>query len=340
MLQKFKSTFSEQIIELDGCSSDELMLLAAAAASRLGWEARHVGRQRSEFRVDAVFASWGERVTISRIEGEEGRLLARSELADRKTLWDYGKNKENLEKLAATIPLVDRDRKDNPSELVALAFSDDEETGGEGKEAGGEDKEAGKGCSFLSLLVSREGYVATPLLLDTNVAWFVGMLVWGVCHLEPWTVAAIKWGANYAPLTLTGDWWRAAASNFVHHGFFHLLLNMVALPLIGIFVETAFGGRKVVAGYVLTGLFSALAYLAVHPTGLGAGASGPIYGLCGMFLAWLVCNRELDWTDRTMFSLGMVAVLFFGLLQGLNDAHVSTAAHLGGLASGLLLGLA
>ena len=39
-------------------------------------------------------------------------------------------------------------------------------------------------------------------------------------------------------VTVRGQWWRLLSCCFVHHGIFHLLMNMVALYMIGSVVES------------------------------------------------------------------------------------------------------
>lgn len=103
-----------------------------------------------------------------------------------------------------------------------------------------------------------------------------------------------KWGADFGPLTLTGDWWRTITCNFIHIGVIHVLMNMYALLYIGIFLEQLIGGRRLISAYFLTGLFSALASLAMHPETISAGASGSIFGLYGIFLSYLVFHHRIE----------------------------------------------
>ena len=133
-------------------------------------------------------------------------------------------------------------------------------------------------ASLRSILTIRKGNMATPLLVYINIALFVVMSICGVSLLAPTGISIIKWGADFGPLTLTGDWWRTITCNFIHIGVIHVLMNMYALLYIGIFLEQLIGGRRLISAYFLTGLFSALASLAMHPESISAGASGSIFG--------------------------------------------------------------
>lgn len=39
----------------------------------------------------------------------------------------------------------------------------------------------------------------------------------------------MKWGADYGPLTLHGQWWRMIVSTFLHFGIIHIGFNMFVL---------------------------------------------------------------------------------------------------------------
>lgn len=94
--------------------------------------------------------------------------------------------------------------------------------------------ESEKESSFIHFFIPRKGFIATPVLIDINILVFILMAATGAGILEPSTLALLNWGADFGPLTLTGDWWRAVTCNFVHIGAFHLLMNMYAFIYIGI----------------------------------------------------------------------------------------------------------
>ncbi|MDY3068245.1 MAG: rhomboid family intramembrane serine protease [Parabacteroides sp.] len=327
MATGFKPKY-EQVIQQEGYSSDELMFLAVNAAKYLGWQIGCVKRDKLEFYTSVSMKSWEEKVIISRIEGKEGCLLAKSECTSVQ-FFDWGKNKENLEKLISAIDTVDRERKNNSEDFITYNFSDDKEI----SEYDGND------MSFLSLITLRKGNIATPLLIYINVALFIIMSICGVSFIEPTGISLIKWGANFGPLTLTGDWWRTVTCNFIHIGIIHILMNMYALLYIGIFLEQFIGSRKLIIAYFLTGLFSALLSLMIHPEIISAGASGSIFGLYGIFLSYLLFNHRIDKHQRKslLYSIGFFVV--YNLLLGAGKEGIDNAAHIGGLISGAILGI-
>ena len=123
--------------------------------------------------------------------------------------------------------------------------------------------EPGKGF-FLSFFVPRRGFWVTPLLLDLNFLVFLAMCLSGVGIFFPDNVDLLHWGADFAPLTLTGDYWRVLTCNYVHVGLIHLAMNMYALLFIGLFLEPLAGSRRMAMAYVLSGLYASLASLSVN----------------------------------------------------------------------------
>lgn len=194
-------------------------------------------------------------------------------------------------------------------------------------------------ASLRSILTIRKGNMATPLLVYINIALFVVMLICGVNLLAPTGISIIKWGADFGPLTLTGDWWRTITYNFIHIGVIHVLMNMYALLYIGIFLEQLIGGRRLISAYFLTGLFSALASLAMHPETISAGASGSIFGLYGIFLSYLVFHHRIEKGQRKSLLYSIGFFVFYNLMSGARAEGIDNAAHIGGLVSGIILGI-
>ena len=196
--------------------------------------------------------------------------------------------------------------------------------------------ESEKESSFIHFFIPRKGFIATPVLIDINILVFILMAATGAGILEPSTLALLNWGADFGPLTLTGDWWRAVTCNFVHIGAFHLLMNMYAFIYIGIWLEHLIGTRRMFVSYLLTGLCSAVFSLYMHAETISAGASGSIFGFYGIFLAFLLFHR-IERSQRKALLTSILIFVGYNLIYGIR-AGVDNAAHIGGLLSGFLLG--
>lgn len=192
--------------------------------------------------------------------------------------------------------------------------------------------------NFFSLLIPHKGFFITPILIILNVLIFVLMILNGVHFMEPTTDDLLRWGANFRPSTLNGEWWRLITCTFIHIGVLHLLLNMYALLYIGILLEPLLGTTKFASAYLITGVFASLTSLAWHDLTVSAGASGAIFGMYGVFLAMLTTNLiEKEARKQLLTSIGVF--VGYNLLYGLKGG-IDNAAHLGGLISGLIIGYA
>ena len=188
------------------------------------------------------------------------------------------------------------------------------------------------------LFIPSRRFLATPLLLDLNLLVFGLMVFSGVSATAPAGRQLVRWGSNVSGLTLHGQPWRLLSCLFVHAGWSHLLLNLFSLWLLGLLVEDRVGPRRLLAVYLASGVGGGLASLWWHAEGINSvGASGAIFGLYGLLLVLLISRKlVLDKFDRRAM-LGLVLYLVLSnLLSGLSG-NIDNAAHLGGLATGLLL---
>jgi rhomboid protease GluP len=164
------------------------------------------------------------------------------------------------------------------------------------------------------------------------------MVLSGVSAHDPGSRELAAWGSNVTSLTLGGQPWRLLTHMFLHAGLSHLLLNLCSLWLLGVLVEPRVGPPRLALVYLASGVGGGLVSLWYHSAGVNSvGASGAIFGLYGFLLALLVSRRlALGKSDRrAMFGLVLYLVLS-NLISGLTG-NIDNAAHLGGLATGLLV---
>lgn len=100
----------------------------------------------------------------------------------------------------------------------------------------------------------------------------------------------LGWGANFAPLTTNGEWWRLLTSIFVHGGFLHLLIHVVGLAQVGIVVERMVGHLAFAIVYISAGLLAGLETLSSEPMAIAMGATPAVLGVYGLFFAALLWN--------------------------------------------------
>jgi rhomboid protease GluP len=136
-----------------------------------------------------------------------------------------------------------------------------------------------------------------------------------------------------------GQWWRLVTPMFLHSPFliWHIVFNMMALFIYGPHVERAYGTRRFVAMYLLTGFVAGAVSYTFGPCNvLGLGASGAIFGIIGVLLVYLFKRRRSS--VEAQFLRGLLVLVGINFLIPFVYPGIDVYAHLGGLAAGLLLG--
>lgn len=176
-------------------------------------------------------------------------------------------------------------------------------------------------------------------LVAVNCALFLFMAADGAGFFDTNGYVPMRWGSNFAPLTLSGDWWRLLSNVFIHYGIFHLGLNMYALASIGAYLEPLMGKVCYLTAYLCCGILASLASLWWHvPPVNSAGASGAIFGLYGIFFALLTTKLIPDAVRNSLLT-NTAIFIGYNLIYGIKDG-VDNAAHVGGLMSGMAIGYA
>jgi membrane associated rhomboid family serine protease len=131
--------------------------------------------------------------------------------------------------------------------------------------------------------------------------------------------------------------WRLVMAVFLHGSLMHIVFNMWVLMDFGPELEEAYGSARFFFIYVLTGIGGyILSSLFGH---FAIGGSGAILGICGLAVAITTGRRdaasqmlrERIW--RLLIYLIVIAILPFGFL-----GNIDNMAHIGGFASGFVLG--
>jgi len=179
----------------------------------------------------------------------------------------------------------------------------------------------------------------TQAFFGINVAVFVAMALAGVSITDPTGQELVRWGANFGPYTMGGQWWRLLSCVFLHIGIIHVGFNMWCLWDLGRLAESLYGHWTFGAVYLITGIAASVTSVAWHPTGLSAGASGAIFGIAGALIASFYLG-EFSLPRAAVAGTLRSVVMFAGynLIFGAMSGRTDNAAHVGGLVSGLILG--
>ena len=182
--------------------------------------------------------------------------------------------------------------------------------------------------------------LVTRLLVATCILIFSAMAFRQVSTHAGSEPLLLRWGANFGPLTLSGQWWRLFTSLFPPSGVVHLAVNMWCLWDLGSFAERIYGRSQFLMIYLIAGVIGALCSVFWHPFALAAGASGAIFGVTGALLASFIFG-DLPFTKKSaaIALLSVIAFAGYNLFVGIVGKGPGNAAHVGGLISGFLLAL-
>ena len=150
--------------------------------------------------------------------------------------------------------------------------------------------------------------------------------------------AIIAMGALARERVAAGEYWRLLTAPWLHGGAEHLIGNGIALYILGMVCEAAFGRAQFVVLYVLSGLTGSLVSLAMT-AGPSVGASGAIFGLQAAAIVLLRRERErLLVRDR---RVGFVLLIWaiYTIAGGLTDPFIDNGAHIGGALGGALIAM-
>ena len=142
----------------------------------------------------------------------------------------------------------------------------------------------------------------------------------------------LRLGAK-SPHILMGQWWRLVTAIFLHAGLLHIGFNLWCLFDLGPEVESLFSTAKFVVFYLVAGVAGFLLSFWWSPFGMSVGASGSILGMIGVLIGASFHHGHLGKEYRGQLWRWVIYIFIFGLFFA-----VDNAAHIGGLATGALLG--
>ncbi len=180
------------------------------------------------------------------------------------------------------------------------------------------------------LLARLRGAPATSCLLAALVAAFVAS------GLHPDLVGRF---AKVSARVRAGELWRLFTASFLHGSLVHIAVNGFALSTIGPTVERLYGRVPFLLIFLLGGAagFAASTAFIQQPS---LGASAGLFALLGVLLGYAVrARRRIPPAARRAMIQEILTVAGLNLALGLMVPFIDNAAHAGGFAGGLALGL-
>lgn len=174
--------------------------------------------------------------------------------------------------------------------------------------------------------------IVSGILVAANVivyliCTFTGNLLYNIGELDA------------AAVLLRGEYGRIIYSMFLHAGIDHLFNNMVILFFLGAMIEKVTGHIQFLLIYLLSGIganICSLLYKVMTMDSMASvGASGAIFGLDGVLMAWILLDRQAmpDVTPRRVLLM-----IVLSLYSGFTAHNIDNAAHVGGLLTGFAAG--
>ncbi|GKY97324.1 hypothetical protein MPSEU_000690800 [Mayamaea pseudoterrestris] len=195
-------------------------------------------------------------------------------------------------------------------------------------------------CSILFSLAQTA--ILVCMMVQCGIAPLQINPMWG-----PYPSVLSEWGAKNTVLILDeNEYYRLLTPILLHAGVIHLICNVAVQLETGVFFEKEWGSLRWCLIYLTSAIGSSVLSCIVMPNALSVGSSGAVMGLFGAKLAEVVlkaCERVRTKQDRVgqsvrkeqccVVSCSVVLILLFSFIP-----YVDWAAHVGGLAAGILVG--
>ena len=183
------------------------------------------------------------------------------------------------------------------------------------------------------LAAERPAVTATAALIALNVVVFIVASLAGGGFASGGRGTIMQNGQLYGPAVAYGhDYYRLVTSGFLHAGFFHLLMNMIFIWILGNLLEPALGTARFLMLYVVSLLCGSMGALLLEPQVPVVGASGAAFGLLG---AAIVMARR---RGTNIWDSGLGPVLAINLVITFLVPGIAIGAHVGGVLGGFLAG--
>lgn len=313
----------EKRVPAEGLNNWEIFSIAQQACKDLDWEYLIVDEKTF---TATTPTHWTLSEQIIKVVADNDEIIFESQ-SESLDLYEAGRNKKNIEE--HLLPAYKKARK-------RVSFEELRYAANALKAETIRQIRSGNRIASERMTFGFKDHEVTFMLIAVNLLVFAVMVLKGVDYVNPAVKDIIAWGGNLKFNVIGGEWWRLVTAVFVHIGVFPLLVNMIGLYFIGLVVEPMLGKFKFLIAYLCTGVIAGLASIWWVAEGVTAGASGAVFGLYGVLLAFATTsyiNKKFPKAWLTCAAVYAVFNVFIGL-QGATD----NAANMGGLAAGVGVG--
>jgi len=179
------------------------------------------------------------------------------------------------------------------------------------------------------------------ILILLNVAAFCVEL-WRGAMTNPATLHRLG-ALDFFAVINKGEFWRLFTALFLHYNLLHLVFNLFALYVLGPPLERTIGALRFAMCYMIAGIGSTggvvlLTLLKIVRPAELVGASGCVMGIVGAWAGFLIRHRHI-WQAKQRL-LNILLIIAIQIVFDISTPQVSTSAHLCGLVTGFVIGLA
>lgn len=188
--------------------------------------------------------------------------------------------------------------------------------------------------AFGGVVPRGDGAIVTKVVIGLCVAMFLVQELGDLRLVERLGMVGYAFSGSGDLLGIAdGEYYRLLTPVLLHGGIFHLFVNMVSLWFLGPFLEQSLGRARFVTLFVVGAMGgSALSFALGDPNVPSVGASGAVFALVGAMIPIY---------QRMRLNLSPILVMIaLNAFIGFSYPGIDWRAHLGGLVTGGLLGLA
>ena len=146
----------------------------------------------------------------------------------------------------------------------------------------------------------------------------------------------ISAGALWRDGVLHGQLWRLVTAIALHGSVEHIVSNAVALFILGLVSEHAFGRAQYLILFLVSGLSGSVLSVLLSP-GPAVGASGAIFGLQGAAIVLFRRHRDRLLVRDRRIGFVLLVWAIYSIIGGIATPYIDNGAHIGGAIGGALL---
>jgi len=148
-------------------------------------------------------------------------------------------------------------------------------------------------------------------------------------------------GAKFLPDIRAGQVWRLWTPALLHGGILHIFMNGIFQFMLCFTYEQTWGTKRIAFLYFFSTLGSTLLSCVAAPNNVSIGASGALFGMLGANISYICMNwNDIARPETQLCQACCVIVINIFIGMGWTEGNIDNFAHLGGLITGLLMGLA